>query len=265
MPKDSNASYKEVRGLSRGLDVLRAVNLLAGQEVDVPAIVAATGLHRTTVRRLLGTLIARGFVRRSESDDSFRLTLAVRSLSEGFKDEDWISEVGAKVLAELLEELVWPSDITTPDGDAMVIRETTHRFSRLSFHRAMVGVRLPMLLTASGRAYLAFCPDAERQQILRLAGSGGGVQAEVAKASRQVAATIRRTREAGFATNEREWAQQRNVAALAVPVFLGGRIMGCMNMVYHAQAMSLDEAVRRYLAPLKAAAERVNALVAVRA
>ncbi|SAK93589.1 DNA-binding transcriptional activator MhpR [Caballeronia hypogeia] len=47
----------------------------------------AIGLHRTTVRRLLETLVEEGFVRRSESDESFRLTLNVRSLSEGFTDD----------------------------------------------------------------------------------------------------------------------------------------------------------------------------------
>jgi IclR family mhp operon transcriptional activator len=49
-----------------------------------------------------------------------------------------------------LREVLWPTDISTLDVDAMVVRETTHRFSRLSFHRAMVGRRLPLLLTASG-------------------------------------------------------------------------------------------------------------------
>lgn len=36
-------------------------------------------------------------------------------------------------------------------------------FSRLSFHRSMVGRRLPALQTATGMAYLAFCGEAERE------------------------------------------------------------------------------------------------------
>jgi IclR family mhp operon transcriptional activator len=31
--------------------------------------------------------------------------------------------------------------VTTPDGDAMIIGETTHRFGPPSFHRSMVGRR----------------------------------------------------------------------------------------------------------------------------
>ncbi|MNE99604.1 DNA-binding transcriptional activator MhpR [compost metagenome] len=73
-------------------------------------------------------------MRRSESDDSFRLALKVRELSEGFRDEQWISAIAAPLLGDLLQRVVWPTDICTLGVDEMVVRETTHRFSRLSFH-----------------------------------------------------------------------------------------------------------------------------------
>ncbi len=134
----------------------------------VPAWAAGgDGLHRTTVRRLLETLQGReGYVRRSPSDDSFRLTIKVRQLSEGFRDEQWISALAAPLLGDLLREVVWPTDVSTLDVDAMVVRENTHRFSRLSFHRAMVGRRLPLLKTASGLTWLAL-PGTRTQGINR--------------------------------------------------------------------------------------------------
>jgi chaperonin GroEL len=54
------------------------------------------------VRRLLETLASEGYVRRSESDDSFRLTLKVRELSEGFTDDD--ERTGARIVLRSLEE-----------------------------------------------------------------------------------------------------------------------------------------------------------------
>lgn len=167
-------TYTNVRGLARGLQVLRTLNAMDDGRATSQQIADLTGLHRTTVRRLLETLMEEGFVRRSASDDSFRLTLAVRSLSEGFTDTERIATVAPPIMGQLLQRVAWPSDLTTPDGDAMIIRETTHRFSRLSFHRAMVGRRLPILLTAAGRAYFATCPDEEREDILELLRSGAG-------------------------------------------------------------------------------------------
>ncbi len=167
MRESRQADYKTVRGLSRGLLLLNLLNKFDGG-ATVGTLAEFSGLHRTTVRRLLETLQEEGYVRRSQSDDSFRLTLKIRQLSEGFRDEHWISALATPLLGELLREVLWPTDISTLDVDAMVVRETTHRFSRLSFHRAMVGRRLPLLLTASGLTWLAFALDHERQAMIEI-------------------------------------------------------------------------------------------------
>lgn len=89
MPRPiGDARHRPVCGLSRGLDVLRALNLGVGGELSLADVAVPTGLHRTTVRRLLETLVTEGLVRRSASDDSFRLALGIRTLSEGFTDDE---------------------------------------------------------------------------------------------------------------------------------------------------------------------------------
>jgi len=186
----------------------------------------------------------------------------VRSLAEGFRDEDWISSIVAPALSELLHAVGWPSDLTTPQGASMVIRESTHRFSALSFHRAMVGQTIPMLLTAAGRAFLAYCPDEQRTQILDLARGGGDDQARLAADERFVANILARTRESGFASNDGEWTSQRKVGALALPIRLRQRPVGSVNIVYLNRAVTLKEAVRRYLPALQKAASRIEAQLA---
>ena len=57
--------YREVRGLSRGLAVLRALNAMPGGIGSVADVARATSLHRTTVKRLLETLMAEGLVHHS--------------------------------------------------------------------------------------------------------------------------------------------------------------------------------------------------------
>jgi IclR family mhp operon transcriptional activator len=72
----SETEYKAVRGLMRGLALINGLNRFDGGATTAQ-LAEQSGLHRTTVRRLLETLQAEG-VRRSESDDSYRLTLKVR-------------------------------------------------------------------------------------------------------------------------------------------------------------------------------------------
>jgi DNA-binding IclR family transcriptional regulator len=79
----SETEYKAVRGLMRGLALINGLNRFDGGATTAQ-LAEQSGLHRTTVRRLLETLQTEGYVRRSESDDSYRLTLKVRELSEDF-------------------------------------------------------------------------------------------------------------------------------------------------------------------------------------
>ena len=259
------ANYTNVRGLARGLEVLRALNAMESGRATSQQISDLTGLHRTTVRRLLETLVEEGFVRRSASDDSFRLTLNVRLLSEGFTDDERISTIAPPVMGRLLQRVAWPSDLTTPDGDAMIIRETTHRFSQLSFHRSMVGRRLPMLLTAAGRAYFAMCPDAERQDILELlrSGAGGDEQQILASNDGLIRNLVRRVRTDGFGSNHGDWAAQHKIGAVAVAIILRERVLASLNVVYLSRAVTPAEAKRRYVPELQSAArEMVEALEA---
>ncbi|CAM2185785.1 DNA-binding transcriptional activator MhpR [Burkholderia latens] len=252
-------TYTNVRGLARGLQVLRALNAMENGRATSQQIADLTGLHRTTVRRLLETLMEEGFVRRSTSDDSFRLTLAVRSLSEGFTDTERIATVAPPIMGQLLQRVAWPSDLTTPDGDAMIIRETTHRFSRLSFHRAMVGRRLPMLLTAAGRAYFAMCPDEEREDILELlrSGAGGEEQQAFARNDALVRKLIRRVRDDGFGSNHGDWTAQAKIGAVAVSISADERVIASLNVVFLSRAVSLADATRRYVPELQKAASDI--------
>lgn len=257
MKPRSTANYKTVRGLTRGLAILNALNReLVGATPS--RLSELTGIHRTTVRRLLETLQSEGYVRRSPSDETYRLTLRVRELSEGFRDEHWISAVAAPLLGELLNEVLWPTDLGTLDVDAMVIRETTHRFSRLSFHRSMVGRRLPIFETAMGLAYIAFCPEREQKELIALLARRDDREGEIARDPQRVDNLILRTRRKGFGENFMNWNQEERIASIAIPIRSGDEVLACLNLVYIAEAMSIDEAAHKYLPAMNKVRDKIE-------
>ena len=258
MATSPGSCYAAVQGLSRGLSVLFALSQSAQGRAGVVELGQATGLHRTTVRRLLETLHADGWVHRSPSDGSYRLNRKVRLLAEGFTDDDWISEVATPVLGELLQKIVWPSDLCTLDGDAMLVRETTHRFSPLSFHRGMVWRRMPILFTSVGRAYLAFCPDEERRAILGLLERGDDDQAALARIPGLVEQMLARIRQQGYAANEGDWRAEQKIGAIAVPIRHGPKVLGCLNAVFLRKAMPIETAAQRYLPALRDAVAKIE-------
>lgn len=247
-------THKAVRSLERGLAVLAALNEQNGSPVS--EISAIVGLHRTTVYRLLETLCEAGYVRHTDSDNSYRLTLKTRSLGDGFNDEAWVSDVAAPVLAWLVQQISWPSDLATFSNGGMTVRETTHRFSPFSVHRAMVGKTLPMLTTSMGRAYLAHCPEEEREIIVNHLIKIDSPGANLVKQSGTLERIIDEVRHNGYASSAGEHESKMN--AIAVPIMFGTRVFACMNVVMFRSSLQLDEAIERYLPALQKAARRIE-------
>jgi IclR family mhp operon transcriptional activator len=246
--------YRRIQGLSRGLEILCALNELPGATGSIVELSRRTSLHRTTVKRLLETLRDCGFVRQTPGSNSYCVTFRVRKLSLGFRDEDLVSQIAAPFMQELTREVLWPSDIMTLDGDELVIRESTHHFSPLSFHRGMIGEHVPLLDTAAGRAYLAFCPAGEREALLGLLRSRTDAQGERARNRRAVRGMLQATQARGYALNEGDWIGGGRYGAIAVPVSSKRRVLACLNLIFSKRVIKPEQAAERYLAALKSTA-----------
>ena len=240
------ADYKEIRSIQRGFDVLMALNRHNG---STPSEVAAMiGVHRTTVRRILETMVQAGFVARSDEQDRFFLRQKVRALSEGYDDDAWITETAGPLLRNLVEKIRWPAELATLEGDVMVVRESTQSLSPLSVFRKMIATRWPVMTTALGRAYLSFCDDEERERLLAVLRRSTLPGNRSAGDPRYVAGLIERTRQRGYGESVLEAAER--IAAIALPVRQGPRVLGCVNVIFFASAMSPTEAAARYLPSL---------------
>jgi IclR family mhp operon transcriptional activator len=248
---DAPKAYKEVRGLARGLDVLRALNRCPGGIASTTELAKACALDRTTTKRLLETLRAEGFVRQGERDGQYYLTFEVRRLSEGFEDETWVAQVATPLMHAAVRELVWPCDLGTAESGFMVVRESTHRWSPLSQHRAMIGERMPLLVTALGRAYLAACDEVEREGLLEILRRRDDRIGEQARDKAYVKRIIRETQRRGYAYNDGEWMRERHFAAVAVPVLSGDRVLGALNLVFPKAAVKTADLKTRFVPALQ--------------
>lgn len=256
--QNRSSPYKKSQSLARGLSLLHALSKAPSGSASISELSQAQGLHRTTVRRLLQTLLEEGYVQQSYSDNRYRLSHKIRELSDGYTDEEWISEVAAPAMAGLLQKTFWPSDLCTLDGAEVVIRETTHRFSALSFHRGMIGKRLPLLFTAAGRAYFCFCSDQERQQLLALIQAENSLQSRIAENTTYISQLISKTREQGYASNEGDWDIESNAASIALPIFYKNKILSTINLVFLKKILSPAKAAEQFLPHLKETVRKIE-------
>jgi IclR family transcriptional regulator, mhp operon transcriptional activator len=264
--RSSSAEYSHVQGLERGIEVLRALNASTGGRNSVVRLSTETGLHRTTVKRLLETLKHIGVVRYLNDSNEYCLTLNVLQLSEGFRDVVWIAEIARPLMRALTRKVIWPSDLMILDTDELVVRETTHGITPWSFNSRVLGIRVPLLQSSGGRAYLAFCADDERERLLDMLKRREGTDGERARDAAYVARIIDQTRERGFAVSERRESfgdmglrfGTNRCAAVAVPIRRKGYAVASLNIVYLTRAVSTQEIIERSLPDLIATGRRIE-------
>ncbi|NKN38192.1 helix-turn-helix domain-containing protein [Agrobacterium sp. a22-2] len=249
-------TYKNIRALERGIEVLQYLNTVKG--ATPPEIAEHVNLPRPTVHRILETLSELNLVYHSQLGDEYRLSSGVQRLAGNRTDigHDWIDEIAVPALQELTSEVIWPSDIAVCQRSTMVIQRTTHRISPMSCDVGMVGHRRSMLLSPLGRAYLSHCPDDERQAILCALSNSTDTEDRRARDRVFIDDII----EAGRRDGVSACAEQPHprCASLAAPIRRNGKVLACMNVIWRANMFTIDEAMQHLRAPLLAARDRIE-------
>jgi IclR family mhp operon transcriptional activator len=138
----------------------------------------------------------------------------------------------------------------------MVVQETTHSRSPLSIDRGMIGKRLPMLRTSAGRAYLAACPARERDLIInhlrRIDEAEDRPFLDQDRLDRMIAETAAR----GYAIRS-EGEFNPKTSSIAVPIVRSGTVFGCISIIWIRSALTMDEAIAQFAAPLRETASAI--------
>ncbi len=266
----AGGDYTQVRGLTRGLDILEALNAAPFGSASATGLAAATGIHRTTVKRLLETLRAAGFVHFRPGANEYALAARVQRLARGYGAAQQVLELARGAMQELTREVLWPSDLMLPDGGEMVVQETSHPLSPWSFNSRALGTRVPMLRSAGGSAYLAWCSEQGWQRFFRWveeARRAGGFDDWDEAEMRRI---IRRTRERGYAVTPGQETHGRldtrfgsgKCWALAAPVRVDGDCVAVLNVVYLRSAVSPRVAAERFAPALVATCRGIEAQLA---
>jgi len=149
----------------RGLEVLEIINEKPG---TITKVHERTGLPRTTVHRIINTLVKSGHLIREEinGQNVYLATKRTKRLSSGANS--YLEEYSSLKpdLNKLALEIGWPLYLTINDGFHMEIFDTTESQSLFYVRNTEKGDLIPLFRSASGLAFLASCNAEKRDYYL---------------------------------------------------------------------------------------------------
>ena len=213
--------------------VARAVALLKAFSDDQPEmglseLARAAGLNKTTAFRLLSALENEGLVSHNTPGGAYRLGPEAIALGARALRATDLRAAARPELEALARETGETADLEVLDGaDVLVVEEVHGGFVLGSL--LWVGTRWPAHATSTGKAILAFLPEAESNAVLRGARRLAAPTPETISDRDALRAELARVRELGYATAIEEL--EANYAAVGAPVFdHEGRVAGAISL-----------------------------------
>ena len=260
--KEMHSGPDTVTSVVRSFAILTALNTKNGS--TVLQLSAMTGLPRATAYRILATLVNLGYVERGNENGAFFLTGNVLDLSKGIDGQAWVKDYGKPLISTLASDVVWPVSLTIPRDATMVMRLSSDFESPMIETRFHTGTLLPLLATASGHSYLAFSAPELREELMTASMTDTynklrGTPAQLTT-FRGALPTILEKGYAffsGYAHN----AGLKRTAAIAVPIMVKKKVVGCLSMRFFATVLNKKVLEEKYVQIFKDAAHSLEAKI----
>lgn len=252
-----------VRAISRAIAVLSAVN--RDGPITMMGISRAAAIPYPTASRIVHTLLDEGLIEREPARKRYRVTSLVQTLSTGFQQEDALVSVARPHIEELCRQIGWPVALATRVGPRMMLRDSTHNMTSLTFSNYYPGFTLPIAECATGKVFLAFCEPEELEMIID---GWTTIDNDTSRSGLVMVGDdfmLSKIRQDGYAIQARNTfnAEPGKTSSVAVPILArDGTLLASLGMVYFASAMSIDDAVAEFVEPLRANAAAIAGAMA---
>ena len=162
-------------------------------------------------------------------------------------------------MAALTRDIGWPLSLSTHVGSAMVLRDSTHALTSLTFSDYHPGYAMPILACASGLVHLAWCDDSERETILGHLSPNADAETRHMLQLAFEGGLLQTIRTEGYAARGYNHFTRNpgKTSSLAVPIMRGEEIVAALSVAFFASAIEMQAAKRDLLPGLRACAQTI--------
>jgi len=237
-----------VRSVERALDLLLCFTIRSSWAMT--ELAQQVGLHKSTVHRMLATLVEKGFIERDVQTDRYQLGMKVWELSANLTPLSDQSTMWQKEMERLRDQLGETISLYVRSGVER-IRIQSVQSNEPVRRVAPVGARFPLYAGASSKVLIAYALPEEQREIWD--DPSWQLRTENMEAYMNELCEVL---EQGYALSFEE--RETGVAAIAVPIFdRDGQVTAALAASGPAGRLTM-ELMRTYAPMLQGAAKRMS-------
>ncbi|WP_067934644.1 IclR family transcriptional regulator [Alicyclobacillus kakegawensis] len=233
-----------VKSVDKALNLLEMMSEYP-QGAAITELASRSGMYKSTVHRLLGTMMKRGFVEQDTQTGRYKLGYSLLDLGMRLLSSIDLRSEALPHLQELARQTQEVVHLALLDQGEVVYIEKVETPHTIRMH-SRVGKRVPVHATGLGKAILAFLPAGELRALIRRYGLPRMTEHTLTDEA-EFLASLETTRRLGYAMDVEE--HELGICCVAAPIFDNtGQVVAACSVSGPRQR--LDPAKLVELAPL---------------
>jgi len=215
------------------------LNLVARRDnrLTISDLSRELGISKSTVCGITQALEGTGAVVRDDKTKRYSLGLTLFELGRKAYARIDLRDVARPVIEELMRSTRQSVFLGMRSGDHVSIVDIMESTQDLKI-TAHVGARLPLLVGATGKVFMAYMADHGAAQLIRTMQLRRDTERSITDPDRYME-EIRQVRACGYALDDEEYLQ--GVRAVAVPIHAPGRQLSAIWVVGFTQSMKRED------------------------
>lgn len=219
------AQENTVQSVKRAMLILE--KLAAEKEgLGVTELANRVDLHKSTVHRMLSTLLNLGYVEQSTSSEKYRLGMKLLFLGGAILERMDIRHEAHDLLKELSEKINEAVHLVVPDGYRAIYIDKLDSNKTIRMH-SQIGRIAPLHASAVGKAILAFSEERFIKQVIERGLKK--LSANTITEPKQLMQHLKMIRECGFSVDDEE--NEEGIRCVGAPIFdYTGKVIGAISV-----------------------------------
>ncbi len=203
-----------IQSVGRALDILEVL-MQSGGPLSLKDIAQHSGLKVSTCHHLLGTLLMRGYVRQGAETRLYQLGNKMLELGAARSRQIDLIAIAMPVLQQLNEQTTEAVHLAVIEGYELATLAKLDSHHAVRVDSGVVGKAVAAHATATGKAIIAFWPEADLEMLIRVKGLTRFTGETICDAG-ALAGELARVRARGYAEDREEF--QPGVICIGAPI-----------------------------------------------